>query len=149
MYTMKRLYIKFLLCAFFISPVIYLACNKKALDRPSPTQSEGTYFANEAQFRTAILGVYATLTDYYSSSNAGGGFGSAELQAWFLPGDDLSIGNGNSFEIFKGLTGSDGALNQVWKSSYIMIGRANKVIERATNVPGCLYYTGIKKCNNR
>lgn len=141
MYTMKRFYIKFLFCVFFISPVLYLACNKKLLDKPSPTQSEGTYFANEAQFRTAILGVYATLTDYYSSSNAGGGFGSAELQAWFLPGDDLSIGNGNSFEIFKGLTGSDGALNQVWKSSYIMIGRANKVIERATNVPATVFTT--------
>ncbi|MEP7374671.1 MAG: RagB/SusD family nutrient uptake outer membrane protein [Chitinophagaceae bacterium] len=138
---MKRFLIKFLLCALFASPLIYLACNKKSLDRPSPTQSEGTYFANEAQFRTAILGVYATLTDYYSSSNAGGGFGSAELQAWFLPGDDLSIGNGNSFEIFKGLTGSNGSLNQVWKSSYIMIGRANKVIERATNVPATVFTT--------
>ena len=131
MYTMQRVFIKLLVSALFVSPVIYLACNKKILDKPSPTQSEGTYFANEAQFRTAILGAYAALTDYYSASNAGGGFGNAELQTWFLPGDDMSIGNGNSFEIFKGLTGGDPSLQQVWKSSYIMIGRSNKVYERA------------------
>ncbi|MEO8764007.1 MAG: RagB/SusD family nutrient uptake outer membrane protein [Ginsengibacter sp.] len=127
---MKRSYIKFLFGIFFLCPVIYLACNKKNLDIPSPTQSEGTYFTNEAEFRTAVLGVYAMLTDYYSSSNAGGGFGNAELQAWFLPGDDLTI-SGNSFELFKGLSSSDGSLNQVWKSSYIMIGRANKVLQKA------------------
>ena len=88
-----------------------------------------------------MLGVYAVLTDYYSSSNSGGGFGNAELQAWFLPGDDLSIGSGNSFEIFKGLSASDGTLNQVWKSSYIMIGRANKIIAKVENSrAGCIYY---------
>src|SRR6187549_839416 len=138
---MKRSYIKLLVGLFFISSFLYLACNKSALDIPSPTQSEGTYFSSEAEFRTAILGAYATLTDYYSSSNSGGGFGNAELQAWYLPGDDLTIGNGNSFEIFKGLSGSNGSLNQVWKSSYIMIGRANKVLQRAVAAPASVFTT--------
>ncbi|MEJ7588229.1 MAG: RagB/SusD family nutrient uptake outer membrane protein [Ferruginibacter sp.] len=132
-------------CVFFLYPVIYLACNKNALDVPSPTQSEGTYFTSEAEFRTAILGAYASLTDYYSSSNSGGGFGNAELQAWFLPGDDLTIGSGNSFEIFKGLSSSDGTLNQVWKSSYIMIGRSNKVLARVLTAPANVFTTpGLK-----
>jgi starch-binding outer membrane protein, SusD/RagB family len=145
MYKMKRLIIKCLICGFFVSPFMYLACNKKSLDIPSPTQSEGTYFTSEAEFRTAVLGAYALLTDYYSSSNSGGGFGSAELQAWFLPGDDLSVGNGNSFEIFKGLSGSNGSLNQVWKSSYIMIGRSNKVFERAEAASADIFTTpGLK-----
>jgi hypothetical protein len=99
------------------------------------------YFSSEAEFRTAILGAYATLTDYYSSSNSGGGFGNAELQAWYLPGDDLTIGNGNSFEIFKGLSASDGSLNQVWKSSYIMIGRSNKVLQRVVGASSAIFTT--------
>ncbi|MEO5892163.1 MAG: RagB/SusD family nutrient uptake outer membrane protein [Ferruginibacter sp.] len=138
---MKRQYIKFFIGLFFASFFLHLACNKQSLDIPSPTQSEGTYFSSEAEFRTAILGAYATLTDYYSSSNSGGGFGSAELQAWYLPGDELTIGNGNSFEIFKGLAGSNGSLNQVWKSSYIMIGRSNKVLQRAETVAAGVFTT--------
>ncbi|MEO6328270.1 MAG: RagB/SusD family nutrient uptake outer membrane protein [Ginsengibacter sp.] len=138
---MKRFVIKFFIGLLLASPLLYMACNKKALDIASPTQSEGTYFKSEAEFRTAIIGVYAMLTDYYSSSNAGGGFGSAELQAWFLPGDDLTIGNDNRFEIFKGLSAGNGSLNQVWKSSYIMIGRANKVLERANAAPANIFTT--------
>jgi hypothetical protein len=140
---MKRLHIKFFLLLFLVSSFMYLACNKSTLDIPSPTQSEGTYFSSEAEFRTAMLGAYATLTDYYSSSNSGGGFGNAELQAWYLSGDDLTVGSGGalSFEIFKGLSGSNGSLNQVWKSSYIMIGRSNKVLERAENVAAGVFTT--------
>ena len=143
MNNMKRSTNKLKWCVglFFLSPILYFACNKKALDVPSPTQSEGTYFSSEAEFRTAMIGVYAMLTDYYSSSNSGGGFGNAELQAWFLPGDDLTIGSGNSFEIFKGLNGGDGTLNQVWKSSYIMIGRANKVLQRANSASAGVFTT--------
>lgn len=138
---MKRLFIKILAGAFFVTPVIYLACNKKSLNVPSPTQSEGTYFKSEAEFRTAIMGVYAVLTDYYSSSNSGGGFGSAELRTWFLPGDDLTVGNNDAYETFKGISASSGVLNQVWRSSYIMLGRANKVIERARTSPAGVFTT--------
>lgn len=138
---MKRSFIKILVYVFFVASVMYMACNKKSLDIPSPTQSEGTYFSSEAEFRTAVLGAYASLTDYYSSSNAGGGFGSAELQAWFLPGDDLTIGNGNSFDYFKGLSSGNGAVNQVWKSSYIMIGRSNKILERIATAPAGIFVT--------
>ncbi|MEO6719437.1 MAG: RagB/SusD family nutrient uptake outer membrane protein [Ferruginibacter sp.] len=144
---MKRLSnkVKLSVCLLVLTPVLYLACNKKNLDLSSPTQSESTYFTSEAEFRTAMMGVYAILNDYYSSSNSGGGFGNAELQAWFLPGDDLTIGNGNSFEIFKGLSSGNGSLNQVWKSSYIMIGRANKVIERAATAPSGVFTTPANK----
>jgi starch-binding outer membrane protein, SusD/RagB family len=142
---MTQLTLKIAARIFFVSIILYLACNKKILDKPSPTQSEGTYFANEAQFRTAILGAYATLTDYYSASNSGGGFGNAELQAWYLPADDATIGNGSSFEIFAGLTGGNGTLQQVWKSSYILIGRANKVYQQATAAGADVFTTpGLK-----
>src|SRR5215207_4634458 len=137
----KTFYKKLLWCTFFASPVLYLACNKSNLEIASPTQTEGTYFTSESEFRTSIIGAYAALTDYYASSNSAGGFGNAELQAWYLPGDDLTLGGGNSFEIFKGLSAGDGSLNQVWKSSYIMIGRANKVLERITTVSDAIFTT--------
>jgi starch-binding outer membrane protein, SusD/RagB family len=138
---MKRLVVKFFVFAIILSPVIYIACNKKSLNVPSPTQSEGTYFQSEAEFRTAIMGAYSILVDFYSSSNSGGGFGNAELQAWYLPGDDLTIGNGNSFELFKGLSSADPTINQLWKSCYIMIGRANKVLEKAEAAPANVFTT--------
>lgn len=143
---MKRLTTKTLAVSLIISSVlIYLACNKKSLNVPPPTQSEDTYFKSEAEFRTATIGVYAALTDYYSASNGAGGFGSAELQAWYLPGDDLTIGNGNPYEIFQGLESSDGTLNQVWKSSYNIIGRANKLLVKLAAAPsGILTTPGIK-----
>jgi starch-binding outer membrane protein, SusD/RagB family len=140
-YAMKRLVMQFFVCVILASPVIYLACNKKSLNVPSPTQSEGTYFQTEAEFRTAIMGAYSVLIDFYSSSNSGGGFGNAELQAWYLPGDDLTIGNGNSFDLFKGLSSANPTLNQLWKSCYIMIGRANKVLEKAETAASNVFTT--------
>lgn len=138
---MKRLVVQVFSCVITLTLVIYMACNKKSLNVPSPTQSEGTYFTNEAEFRTAIMGAYSVLIDFYSSSNAGGGFGNAELQAWYLPGDDLTIGNGNSFELFKGLSSADPTINQLWKSCYIMIGRANKILEKAEPAPSSVFTT--------
>lgn len=121
---MKKYIISYLGFSLFALSIIYLSCNKKALDISSPTASEANYFQNENEYRTAILGAYASLTDYYSAG------GSAQLIAWYLPGDDMTVGNDNSLEVFKGLNSGDGALNQVWSSSYKMIGRANKVLER-------------------
>lgn len=127
-----------------ISTIIYLACNKKALNIPPPTQNENAYFLTEMEFRTAILGVYAGLIDYYSSANVVSG-GSAELEIWTLPGDDLTHSGSEAFEFFNGLNASDGKLNQFFKSSYILIGRANKVIEKLANAGPDVFTTpGLK-----
>ena len=77
-----------------------------------------------------MIGTYATLTDYYSSANSGSG-GSAELEVWFLPGDDLTHGGSEPYETFANrLNSGEGKLNQFFKSSYILIARANKVLEK-------------------
>src|SRR5687768_15965714 len=96
---------------------------------PPPTRSESACFKTESEFRTAMIGAYAALTDYYSSANSGSG-GSAELAIWFLPGDDLTHSGSEALEIFDGLNPSDGKLNQFFKSSYILIARVNKVLEK-------------------
>lgn len=128
--------------------VFYLACDKKDLEIPPPTQSESSFFSSENEFRTAVLGIYAGLTDYYSASNSGGGFGSAELEAFYLPGDDLTLTGSSNFEFFNGLTGSNGKLQQIWKSSYIIIGRANKVLQKIGEVEDNIFTTpGMKNAN--
>lgn len=127
---------------------LYLACNKKHLEIPPPTQSEESFFKSENEFRTAVLGIYAGLTDYYSASNSGGGFGSAELEAFYLSGDDLTLTVSSNFEFFDGLNGSNDKLKQIWKSSYIIIGRANKVLEKIRTVEGGVFTTaGLKEAN--
>ena len=82
------------------SLVFYFACNKDKLNVPPPTPTEASYFTSEIEFRTAILGVYAVLSDYFSSSNSAGGSGSAELETFFLPGDDLTSQTEEVYEVF-------------------------------------------------
>ena len=107
----------------------YMAC-RKALDIPPPTQSEASYFTKESGYRTAIIGVYASLTDFYSTSSSSGGSGEAEFPSFYLPGDDLPINTSNPFEISGGsITPAPGDIDHFYKSNYIMIGRANKVLQ--------------------
>jgi starch-binding outer membrane protein, SusD/RagB family len=144
---MRRITIKITGIVFLVCTFIYLACNKKALNIPPPTQSESSFFTSESEFRTAIIGAYSSLTDFYSSANSGSG-GSAVLELWFLPGDDLSQNGSQSYEFFNGLNSSDGKLNQFFKSAYVMIGRANKVLQKIATVKDGVYTTpNLKKYN--
>lgn len=137
---MKSILTKILGITFLVSTVIYLACNKDVLNIPPPTQSENSFFTTESEFRTALIGAYAALTDYYSSANSGSG-GSAELEIWFLPGDDLTHNGSEVFEIFGGMNASDGKLNQFFKSSYILIARVNKVLEKIEEAEPAIFTT--------
>jgi hypothetical protein len=119
---------------------LYFSCNKKVLDIPSPTQTENAFFKSEEEFRRAIIGAYARLTDYYSSTSEQSG-GSAQLEIWYLPGDDCSQNGSQAFEFFKGLNPSDPKLNQFFKSSYALIARANKVLQKLATVPAGVFTT--------
>ena len=121
--------VKILLSIIFVtSLVFYFACNKDKLNVPPPTPTEASYFSSEIEFRSAILGVYAVLSDYFSSSNSAGGSGSAELETFFLPGDDLTSQTEEVYEIFgNNLNSTEGKIQQIWGSSYILLNRANKV----------------------
>ena len=144
---MSRIAIKLSGIIFLISAVIYIACNKKSLNIPPPTQSENSFFSTEGEFRTAVIGAYSSLTDYYSSANSGSG-GSAVLELWFLPGDDLSQNGSQTYEFFNGLNPSDGKDNQFFKSSYVLIGRTNKVLEKLATVKDGVFTTpGLKNYN--
>ncbi|RYU92117.1 RagB/SusD family nutrient uptake outer membrane protein [Mucilaginibacter terrigena] len=136
---MKSKNIKYAVATCVVLACTYIAC-KKVLDIPPPTQSEETYFKTEGEFRTAILGAYASLTDFYSSAAPGAG-GNAVLKSFYLPGDDLTMSSSNSYEIFKGLNSSDGDLSVFFRSNYIMIGRANKVLEKVESAGDGVFTT--------
>lgn len=128
--------------------IFYVACNKDKLNVPPPTPTEASYFSTEIEFRTAILGVYAVLSDYFSSSNSAGGSGSAELETFFLPGDDLTSQTEEVFEIFgNNLNLTQGKIQQIWGSSYILLNRANKVLQKIETENG-VYTTPNLKANN-
>ena len=113
-------------------------------------QTEISYFNSEIAFRTAIMGVYAVLTDYYSSSNTAGGQGSAELESFFLPGDDLTSQTEEVYEVFGNrLNSTEGKIQQLWGSSYILCNRANKVLGKIENVEDGVYITPNLKDYNK
>src|SRR5690349_17758842 len=105
----------------------FLSCDKDVLNIAPPTQDENSFFVSEEQFRRAVIGTYAKLTDYYSSTGQQG-FGNAQLEIWFLPGDDLTHNGSAVYEFFNGLNNSYSKLNQFFKRSYTLIARANKVL---------------------
>lgn len=113
----------------------YTACKKSALTLSPPLQTSDVYFKSENDFRTAIIGVYAAITDFYSSSSSGGGSGSYEGEIQLLPGDDLTNNNSEPYEIFTGITPDDGKISQYFKSCYILIGRANLVLQKVQTAP--------------
>jgi hypothetical protein len=125
-FLMKKERIHIILALVLLS---YFSCNKNVLDIPSPTQTENNFFKSEEEFRRAIIGTYARLTDYYSSTSEQS-LGSAQLEIWYLPGDDCSQNGSQAYEFFKGLNPSDPKLNQFFRSSYALIGRANKVLQK-------------------
>lgn len=128
--------------------VFYIACNKSSLNVPPPTPTEASYFSSETAFRTAILGVYAVLNDYFSTSNSAGGSGSAELETFFLPGDDLTCQAEEPYEVFgNNLNSTQGKIQQIWGSSYILLNRANKVLGKIENENGVYTTPNLKNSN--
>jgi hypothetical protein len=124
------------------STLFYFSCDKNKLNVPPPTSTEISYFNSEIAFRTGILGVYAVLNDYYSSSNSAGGSGSAELETFFLPGDELTSQSEEPYEVFgQRLNSTEGKIQQLWASSYFLLNRANKVLNKIENVEDGIYTT--------
>jgi len=144
---------KFPLTIFFtiiLLTVVHFSCNKNDLNLPPPTASEASSFTTENDFKQGVIGVYAMLSDYYSSSNSGGGSGSAELETFFLPGDDLTNNGTEAYEDFgNAINPAEGKLSQIFTSSYIMCNRANKILQKIGEVKNGVYTTPNLKNYNK
>lgn len=122
-------------------------CNKKLLDTAPPTATEDAYFTTETAFKSAVLGMYASLTDFYSSSNETGS-GVWEGEVNWLPGDDLTNGTSQPYEDFNGLNPTSGPLSDFFSSCYLLLGRANTVLQQLNTVKDGVFTTpGLKDYN--
>ena len=136
---MKKNILKISVCLLVLL-ITYTACNEENLTLQPGVVTADNYFKSEADFRTAIIGAYSTLTDYYSSSNSGSG-GQAESVIFYLPGDDLTINNTEAYEIFGSIGPNEGKLSSFYKSSYILVNRANLILERLSAADASVFTT--------
>ncbi len=136
---MKSKYIKYLLATGLITLATYSSCNKDVLNIDAPLVTEGAFFNTAAEFKTAVVGTYAGLSDYYGTSSGG----NANVQVFFLPGDDLTVSN-NDFELFSGISTSNGRLSSLFGRSYVTISRANKVLTKLSTVRDGILTTAEK-----
>jgi starch-binding outer membrane protein, SusD/RagB family len=133
---MKRITIKVGMVLLVIC-AINLTCHKNPLNVPSPTATELTYFTTPSAFNSAVLGTYAALTDFYSSSNESGS-GQWEGEVVWLPGDDLTNGTAQPYEDFSnGINPSEPFVGDFFNTCYLLLGRANTVLQQIAKVqPG-------------
>jgi len=133
---------------FFLIAFIFEACNKKNLDITSPQITEGSFFTSEAEYRMAIVGVYATLTDYFSSASIGGANNTSQTKIWTLPGDDIAMADNSPFDNFQNMNPGNGDVSNFFRSSYVMLNRANKVLFNVRNAkPGVFNTPNLQKHN--
>ncbi|PWT96440.1 MAG: hypothetical protein C5B52_15805 [Bacteroidetes bacterium] len=134
---MKKTFIKILGCYFLFSFCFISSCDKNKLDLLPHGPTEESFFTKEADFTKAVLGVYAKMSDFFWYNG-----GSPAIQAFLLPGDDITTNDNNEpFEIFGNLQPSNGSLSSLWASHYQLIDRANTLLDKINNVAQGVYVT--------
>lgn len=111
------------------------SCDPTLVDQAPFSPTELSYFASANDFRSPLVGVYATIYDDYHFSATG--YNGWITGAWLLPGDDLTESRGTNtfFELFDGsLSPNNSRLQFAFASAYKGIARANVVIDRINNV---------------
>jgi hypothetical protein len=139
---MKKIYYK--LIAVLLLVVTYVACSTKVLDIPYSLPSEASSFTVEGDFKTATVGVYAVITDFYSSTSTTAS-GSYSGEARLLPSDDLTLGDGRALETFSGLNPGNGKITQNYSSAYVMATRANTLLQKLRVAPDNIFGTPAAK----
>jgi tetratricopeptide (TPR) repeat protein len=131
---MKKQYINrgFLIIALLCCSM-FITCDKDRLDTPPLGLTEESYFTSEAEFRLALLNGYAKLTDWYWYH---GGSGAILHRLWHLPGDDITeeAGSFSTFELFSGITPTNGFVTEFFDKTYEMLQRVNLIVEKSGTV---------------
>lgn len=126
-YTIKNIPLAFLLVMFSISGCL----DSSRLDTPPLGLTEDSYFTSEGEYFLALMNAYAKMTDFYWYHGAS----DAMLHIMYhLPGDDITEEGGRfaRFELFQGITATDGYITEYFDRSYELIQRANLIIEKAS-----------------
>src|SRR5690554_6941330 len=136
---------KWSLPAFLIILLTWQACDHEIVGfdddllNTSPSgQTEASFFTTEANFDRAVIGAYAKTIDLYGYQMDNGYHGQ-----YYLMGDDITYPGGSNFETFHGITpGNVGG--GFWNVSYVLINRANVVLEHIENENGVYTTPGLK-----
>jgi starch-binding outer membrane protein, SusD/RagB family len=125
-----------------IAVFVYESCKKSDLDLLPHGPTELAYFTQESDFTKAVLGVYAKMDDWYWYNGAQSfGATSSGLNMLLLPGDDITCGDQNTFEIFGSIDPSNYIINYFYQIAYQLIARANVVLEKVDAVKEGVYTT--------
>lgn len=131
---MKKIKTKIILSLVVLAASIVVSCTDEYLDVPIVDEVSTTYFDNEGKIQRGIGGIYAELANIYSAN-----LGSSEIGRrttihpyWLLQGDDLTnSGNSNAeYEAFAGMSPSDNRNAMMWQRYYIIVNRANFMLEQ-------------------
>lgn len=119
MYTIMKKHLYYIIwCG-----LIFSACDKK-LDVNPTKELESDYFGDEDHLQRGVGGAYAKLTDLYSYNN-----NAPRHRMWLLNGDDLMANNPHTMDNFSGLNDGNGEVQNVWKTIYEIVNRANSMLE--------------------
>ncbi len=121
---MKKVIIINLLIAFTF---LISACDE-ALEEVKPRQQlEESFFTNEQSMQRAVSAAYAGLANIYGAQLNG----NTLHGVYMLPADDITFdGTGSVYETFNGLNPADGRISALWDRFYVIISRANFVIDK-------------------
>src|SRR5690349_5568344 len=133
MNTKTKYFRVFLLAVLLLG---YNACDDSNLDVQPGGVTEDAYFVEEVEFERAIYGVYAKMTDFYWYN---GSQNSTVQPVTLLPGDDITSGGQDEFEIFANINAGSGRLAYFYGAIYQMIARANVVLEKNSAVADGIY----------
>jgi hypothetical protein len=119
-------------------------CKKSDLDLLPRSPTEKDFFANETEFNTAVLGVYAKMSDFFWYNGGG-----SPMPVFLLPGDDITTNNNNEeFEQFGQINPGSGRLSYLYSRHYQLINRANTLLSKLNGPEGSVYKTPNMKDYN-
>lgn len=134
-------YFKHLLI-FFVACIIIYACNKNALNKPTPGSLNETELANKAGVEGLLIGAYSLL-DGIGSPNSSSYSAASNWSYGSVCGSEAYTGSSSddqgadiSLETFSE-TATDGNLESKWSTVYDGVARANevlRVIKLATDI---------------
>lgn len=129
---------KKILIVILFSLLGFNSCNESRLDVQPGGPTEDSYFSEQIEFERAVYGVYAKLTDFYWYR---GGQNNCVIPVTYLPGDDITTGGQDEFEIFSNINSGSGRIAYFYQTAYQLIARANVVLQKNAAVEDGIYTT--------
>jgi hypothetical protein len=144
---MKHLTYKILTILFLLPIIVAVnSCNKRKIELNPDVPTENEYFTTENQFSSAVFGIYSGLGYLYAFGDGlTAGIGNTINSVTILPGDDITISSSDELEVFGSIQPSSGRIGGLFRSLYLIIGRANVVLQKLEEESGAYNNADLKK----